>query len=328
MPVKHGTIVRRISAPGSVLARRESRIGPEVRGRIERVFVSEGDRVEAGDPLFEIEPSLYATGLRRARAGLDLARAERRQVEADQARAQKLKEQNIITEREIDRLETQLAVAKARERQAAELATASKQDLERCVVHAPYAGTVAARLADEGTTALVQPQTIVIVLQETEELEAHATIPESQLQAIQVGDRALLRVEGLAEPIETTVSAVGDTIDPATRTYLVTMRVSNADRQLKAGVFAQVEILPEPRSDVLLVPREAVRTEEGRTRVMTIRDGRVEAVLVAVGVVTEDQAEIRSGIEAGTPVIVGKSAGSIAPGMRVRVASDEPEPAP
>jgi RND family efflux transporter MFP subunit len=324
--VGSGAIAERISAPGSVLARRESQIGTMVSGRIERVFVSEGDRVGAGAPLFQIDPGPYAAALRGAEAGLDLARAERRQLEADLARARELEREKIVAPQQLDRLATSLAVARARERQAVEAVAIARQDLERTRVVAPYAGSVASRLADEGTTALVQPQTIVLVLQETAELEAKAAIPESQLQRIQPGDPARLFVEGITDPIETAVAAVGDTIDPATRTYLVTMRVANADRRLKAGVFARVEIRPRAREAVALVPRAALRTEEGRNRVLVVRDGHAHAVPVEVGVVSDELAEILRGVEPGEPVIVGEAAGALAPGMRVRVVAEGPTP--
>lgn len=322
VPVARGAIAQRVSAPGSLLARRESHVGTLVSGRIEHVFVSEGDRVEASAPLFQIDPAPFAAALRAAEAGLDVARAERGQLEADLARARELGREQIVSKQQLDRLATSLAVGRARERQAAEAVAIARQDLERTRVVAPYAGSVARRLADEGTTALVQPQTIVLVLQETAELEAQAAIPESQLQLIHPGDPVQLFVEGIPEPIETEVAAVGDTIDPATRTYLVTMRVSNADHRLKAGVFARVEIVPAKRADALLVPRAALRTEEGRQRVLVVRDGRAVAVPVELGVVSGELAEITRGVEVGESVIVGEAAGSLASGMRVRVVAE------
>ena len=57
-PVTRGSIEQRVSAPGSLAAQRESHIGAEVRGRIEEVFVAEGDRVDAGAPLFRIDPGV------------------------------------------------------------------------------------------------------------------------------------------------------------------------------------------------------------------------------------------------------------------------------
>ncbi|MBW2372096.1 MAG: efflux RND transporter periplasmic adaptor subunit [Deltaproteobacteria bacterium] len=292
--VERGTIAQRIRAPGSLDALRESHIGAEVRGRLWKVYVDDGDRVGEGDPLFQIDPEPYVLAFRQAKAGRDLARAERRQMQSDFARAQALLRKDVISRQEVDRLGTRVDVAKAHERQADEAVDLAKLNLSRTLAQAPYSGTIAKRLADEGTTALVQPQTVVVVLQETQELEGRATIPEAHLQAVHVGDRAVIRVEGLAEPIETLITSVGDAVDAATRTYEVKMRVPNPDYRLKAGVFA----------------------------VLTVQDGRAVAVAVRLGVMSPKVAEVSAGLEAGQRVIVGQEAKIIAPGMRVRERED------
>lgn len=317
--VRHGSIAQLLTASATLEARRESRIGTEVQGRVLRVYVDEGDRVATGDPLFEIDPEPYQMALRQAEARLDLVRAQRAQGDADLARARSLRERGVVALQAIEQLETQVAVARANERQAEEAVALARHQLSRTRVVAPWSGSVAARLVDEGSTALVQPQTIVLVLQESGLLEARASIPESQLALLRVGDPAKLHVEGVAAPIETTISAVGDAIDPATRTYSIRMPVANESHALKAGVFALVEIEPRPKADVLVVPRAAVRSEDGRTRVFTVHDGRATPVSVVLGLVGDVEAEVLGGLEAGTPVIVGEAAGQIAPGMRVRV---------
>ena len=324
--VRRGEIAQTIIAPGSLAARRESHIGTEVSGRVLRIFVTEGDRVEAGAPLFQIDPAPYEMAVRQAAAGLDLAQAEQRQITADLQRARVLGKQRVVAQQELDRLVTQLAVSEARVRQAEEAVALARHNLERTTVPAPYAGSVARRLVDEGTTALVQPQTIVVVIQETAALEAQAAIPESQLLSVRPGDTVLISVEGLREPIRTTVSSVSDTIDPATRTYLVKAPVANPDRLLKAGVFAAVELRPQPKRGALLVPREALRTEDGRARVMLLRDGRAEAAPVEVGLVSEQDAEVLAGLDAGALVVVGGAARTIAPGMRIHQIDAPAEP--
>ncbi len=333
--VRRGSILQRIAAPGSLMALRESRIGPEVRGRIERIFVSEGDRVEAGDPLFQIEREPYQLALRQAEARLVRARAERKKLEADLARGQALHTQDIVARQKLDELETGVEVARAAEREAEERVSISRRDLDTTLVRAPYAASVAARLEDEGTTALVQPQTIVLVLQETSELEAQATIPEVHFAAIATGDAALLHIEGLPHPVPTEVSAVGDAIDPATRTYLVKMRVSNDDHGLKAGTFARVEILPRAKNDVVLVPRAAVRREDGRSQVLVVRDGRVVAQPVRLGIVSEDAVEVLRGVRVDDEIVVGDGLRRVASGMRVNAVpvhrvdeADAAEPTP
>lgn len=316
--VRRGSILQRISVPGSIVAKRESHIGPEVRGRIAKIHVEEGDRVAEGDPLFEIDREPYELALRQAQARLDRARAERKQLETDLARGRKLHRQEVVAEQRMDELRTGREVAKAAERVAQEAVALAQLNLDQTVVRAPYEASVAARLEDEGTTALVQPQTIVLVLQETDELEAHAAIPEVHFAAIQLGDPALLHVEGLPQPIPAEIHAVSDAIDPATRTYLVKMHVANPEHRLKAGVFARVEILPRAKGDVLLVPRDAVRQEDGKTRVLAVRDGRAVAVPVRLGVVAEDAVEVLHGLRVDEEIVVGEGARTLGPGMRVQ----------
>ena len=71
--VRRGSVEASISAPATLEAQRESRIGPEVQGTLLHVFVDEGDRVEAGAPLFEVDPTPYRFALRQAEAGLEEA---------------------------------------------------------------------------------------------------------------------------------------------------------------------------------------------------------------------------------------------------------------
>jgi membrane fusion protein (multidrug efflux system) len=317
--VRSGSISQRVFAPGSLVARRVSHIGAEVPGRIEEIFVRSGERVEAGAPLFRIDPEPYEAALRRAEAGLDLAHSQREQLDADLERLKALHADGVGSESEVDRAGTALRVAMARERQAREAVAMGRLDLKRTSVVAPYAGSIAERLVDEGTTALVQPQTIVVVIHETTELEARADVAERQLSVVRVGDPALVHLEGLADPIPTTVATVSDTIDQATRTYRVRMRIPNPDHRLKAGVFARIEIQPQGKRDALLVSREAIRSEEAQTQVLVVRDRRAVAVPVRLGLVSDTEAEVLSGLELGTEVIVGRAAQELAAGMRVHV---------
>jgi RND family efflux transporter MFP subunit len=322
-PVRRGSIGYRIFAPASLAARRASKIGAEVPGRIQEVFVRAGDRVEEGAPLFRIDPKPYQAAFRRAEAGLDLARSERLQIAADLDRVTVLHRDGIGSQSDLDRAHTARAVAIAKERQAKEGVAVARLDLQRTLVTAPYAGSIAERLADEGTMAIAQPQTIVVVIHETNELEARADVAERQLSVIRVGDPAFVHIEGLAEPIRTQVDSVADTIDPATRTYRVKMRVANLDHRLKSGIYARVEIQPADKQDVLLVSRESIRSEAARTRVLTVMDGRAVAVPVRLGLVSDSDAEVLTGVEFGTPVIIGKAAQEIAPEMRVRVVESD-----
>lgn len=316
--IRRGSIIQRISAPGSILARREARIGAEVRGLLTEIYVDEGSRVEQGDPLFQIDPELFRLALRRSEAALDRARAERRQLEHDLTRGRALHKQNVMAEQETDRIASGLEVAEAAEREVSEAVAMARRDLDRTTVRAPFAGSITRRLVDEGTTALVQPQTIVLILQETHELEAIATIAEVHFANIRIGDVALLRVDGLPLPIATQIEAVGDSVDPVTRTFRVRMRVPNPDYRLKAGLFARVEILPKAKSQVVLAPRAALRTQEGRTHVLVLREGHAMQTPIEIGLISENAVEVLAGLHVDDEVVVGEAARNLGSGMRVR----------
>jgi RND family efflux transporter MFP subunit len=287
---------------------------------LERVFVNVGDGVSEGDLLFQIDRRRYRIDLAQAQAGLQLAVAKRVQAEADVARAGALVERLVVSAQALEALATALDIARSEEEQARQTVEMASQLLEDTEVRAPYAGTISERLADEGTMVLAIPQTIVLVLQETAVLEARTAIPESH-PLVHVGDLAKITVSSTRQVLEASVSAVSDTIDPATRTYEVRVAVDNADHRLKTGLFVRVELSARTPREVLLVPRDAVRSEGGRPEVLAVRDDMVIAVPIQTGLATEEAFEVVSGIDAGTQVVVGESRGLLAPGDRVTPSS-------
>jgi multidrug efflux pump subunit AcrA (membrane-fusion protein) len=164
-----------------------------------------------------------------------------------------------------------------------------------------------------------------VVLQETALLEARTAIAEARGTDVRPGDPAWIRVGGAA-PIEAAVTAVGDTLDPTTRTYLVRALVPNEDHRLKAGLFAEIEIRPRSKQDVLLVPRDALRSFDGEECVLAVRDGRAVPVRVEVGAVSEESAEVRGELVPGELVLVGEAVRGVEPGTRVRVEQASAEP--
>ena len=322
--VRRGAVTQSISAPGSLVARRESHIGTEVAGRIVQVFVSEGDRVEAGAPLFQIDPAPYEMALRQAEAGLDVARAERLQLEADLARAQTLRRQSVMAQQEHrparDRARRGAGAASGRPPRRVALA---RHNLERTLVRAPYAGSVAQRDSPtRARTALVQPQTIVVVLQETDELEARRG--DSREPAV-AGPASATRRGCASKGLPSPIADHGLRGERHHRPGDPHLPGQDAGAQpgprLKAGVFAHVEILPQPKRDVAARARaRRSAREDGRTRLLVVRDGRAQAVPVADRRASPSRrSRSLHGADAkARRSIVGEAARTIAPGMRVR----------
>jgi RND family efflux transporter MFP subunit len=308
-----------VTVSGSIVARRSTALGPEVAGRISRVYVEVGDTVEEGDPIFLIDPVPYRVRLDEAAAGLELARAQLTEARDQAARLDKLAGKQMASEQEHDRARTLATVARARVQQARSRLKRAENDLERTMVRAPYPGSVVERRAHEGTMAAVTPNTTVVVLQETSVLEAILDIPEASLTVVRPGDRVELYVEGVTEPIESKVQIVNDRIDLASRTYEVRAPVPDPERRVKAGAFVRGEVQPRAKDAVLLVDRSALTTHDGRTFAFRVSDGRAESVPVTLGIVGNDAAEVLRGLSEGDEVVVGKITSRLSDGTRVAV---------
>jgi RND family efflux transporter MFP subunit len=318
--VRRGEVTAPVITTGSIAARRSSPIGPSVPGRILAVFVHVGDEVPLGTPLFQIDPGPYAIAVQAAEAGLALARAELDNAREDARSAAALAEKEIVSREQHRQIRTRLAIAGARVEQAESALARARDDLFRTFVLAPYAAIVVERLAHEGTMATVTPNTTVVVLHAAGELEAVLSVPEATGVSVRTGDAVRLSIEGVPEPMESEVSAVTASVDPATRTYKVRapVRALATREPVKAGAFVHAEIAPRPREAALLVDRTAVAHHDGSAVAFRAASGRVERVTLRLGTIGERDVEVIEGLADGDEVVVGEAVARLSDGARIR----------
>jgi RND family efflux transporter MFP subunit len=314
--VELGVLPVAIEASGSIQARRVSHIGAEVGGRLLEVFVDVGDEVESGMALFQIDPHPYEMALADARAGLELARAERDNAVAERERVERLIQERAVSKRRRDEQKTAAAVATARVAQMEARVERARNDLVRTLVRAPYAGSIVERLAHHGELAGADP---VVVLQETGALVLELDIPESTPAPVREGAPVRIFVQGRSEPLETRVDRVSDRVDAATRTYRVRAPIVDPEGSVKAGSYARAEVLatrPDPRP---LVDRRALLMRDGRSYLFRVEDGVARRIPVRVGAVVDERAEILSGVAEGDRVVRGAAVTRLADGDEIRV---------
>ena len=313
----------RVAASGTIEARRLTHVGAEVRGRIVRVLVDVGDDVEAGAPLFQIDPVPFRMAVAEARAALALASAESANADAEARRMQRLVEQAVASKQRWDQQRTLAEVARARAAAAQARLDRARRDLERTEVRSPYAASVVERRADEGTVVGVEP---ILVIQERGALQAILDVPEATPVPVRVGDAARLFVEGLAGPIEVTIDRVAGRVDPQTRTYEVRADVADPDGLLKAGSYARAELFPTRSKPMAVVAATSVLNRDGRSYVLRVEDGVVHHVPVRVGIQVDERAEILSGVSPGEWVVSGEAVVRLANGTRVIGREDDDAP--
>ncbi len=315
VPVAAETLTASFTATGSVMARRTTAVAPEVPGRIVEIRVDVGDRVTGGEVLFRIDPAPFELALAEAEAALELARAELDDAEQEAVRVEHLLARHAASERRAERARTAAAVARARVAQMQARVARARHDLARTAVRAPFAGSVVGRFADEGAMAGGEP---VLLLQETEALEAVVAIPEAWPAPARVGDEVLLRAASLDAPVPARIARVSDRVDEATRTYEVRAPLPPGVEGLRAGSYVEAEVRVHTAGPVPVVPRSALVVREGRTTAFRVEGDRVAAVPVRTGLGDATHVSIRSGLEVGDEVVVGEAAGRLRDGDAVR----------
>ncbi|MSO65080.1 MAG: efflux RND transporter periplasmic adaptor subunit [Alphaproteobacteria bacterium] len=307
-----GTISDIVEAVGSARANEAVTLTPKVGGLIRRFTFTEGQRVKAGQVVVELDSNELEAKLQENRA---LRENTIRQLE----RAQRLLQMRSVAQAKVDDLEAQLSASNAR-------IMADEARLADYSIRAPFEGKVGLRRVSVG--AMVTPGVEIATLDDTTSMKVDFRVPESALRAIKVGTKLEARTP--AYPGRTfpgTVTTIGTRVDPATRSVELRADLPNRDDALKPGMFMTASLIVETRDNAVLVPEEAVVSAGERHIVYTVVDGKAKEMPIAIGQQAGGKIEIRSGLPAGTTVIVGGVL-KIRDGVPVRPGGTPPAGAP
>lgn len=308
-----------VRGTGALEAVRATDLGPRVDGVIEAIEVDVGDRVEAGDLLFRTRRVRYELAVRRAAAGLERARAERRQAELDLRRAEALHREQALSSERLDRARSRAEIARAAEAAAEAALASARQDLADTEVRAPFAGVVTARYVDEGALqrTLMSASARVLRLAQIDPVRAVVRVPAEHLSRVRTGATVRLEVQGLEGVFRGEVRALNDQVDPATRSLELRIEVPNPEHRLKPGLFVRAWLELPPR-EALVLPREAVSGLPDAPFAFVAEDGRVRRRRLVARDLDSDRVEIVGGLHEGERVFVG-------PGLR-ELAEGDPAP--
>jgi RND family efflux transporter MFP subunit len=258
--------------------------------------------------------------------------AVRRAVVAQEDAARRLKvkrdllARNVASRDEFDLAETDLKLAEATTAQAVTEARAvlaatrlrkasldtAEQKLADCKLRAPVpaagaAGVkylVAQRLLSEGEMVRSMPVTNAFKLVVAESLELHAAVPERYTPDVKVGQAVEVRVDAYpGAAFAGRVARVNPTVDPLNRTFDVEVAVPNADGRLRCGGFARAAIRVRTDPQVKTVPREAVTTFAGVTKLFVAAGDAAKAVPVEIGTRERDWVEVVGDVPADAVVV-------------------------
>ena len=292
VPVEVAAVAeRRISASYSGTANLEvpadAQVVAKTGGVLLRVLVEEGDTVEAGQALAQIDPE---------RTRLEVARAEAtmRRLQANFERSKELFERKLVSADANDQLRYEFESAKA----AYDLA---RLELSYTTITAPISGVVAQRMAKPGNLIALNAPVYRIV--DTSYLEAVLNVPEREMNTMKAGLPIRMMVDALAGQVfEGEVGRISPVVDSQTGTFRV-VGVFRGQDKLRPGMFGRLNIVYDERDAALTVPRIALIEGSGESAVFVVENGKAVRKVLQLGYINGEYAEVLGGIEAGDQVI-------------------------
>lgn len=292
------------------------RVGTFVDGRVVHIFAKVGDTVRKGQTLVHI----HSHELTDARANVAKAKAsivEKEkalafaQAEAD--RAARLFEAKAIAKREVEQANAHVVAIKAEiELVKAELERASEflehlavdQDApDEVAIRSTLSGVVTKRLITEGS--VVSDASDLLEIANASTLWAIAEVPEANAAFVRIGQAVAIKVPSLGDAtISGKVIHIGAALNPETRTMQVRCLVNNPRGNLRAEMYATMQISGGTTVSTLAVPREAVQDINGEKVVFVAQaDNSFEKKVVELGREQGDKIEITSGLQSGQRVV-------------------------
>lgn len=247
------------SFSGQIEPRFQANLSFQVGGKLVNRLVDVGDRVKKGQVLAKLDPQDLGLALQAAQAQFDAAATEHAQLKTDLDRAKTLKQQNFISQAELDRRQLAFDAAASRLSQArAQLSTQSNQR-QYGDLRAPNDGVVAAVYAEAGQ--VMAPGQAVLQWANESEVQVRMAVPESRVTDIKLGQEASVLLWSGKETLQAKVREVSPLADPVTRTFSVLLDVIDPGKATRFGMSATIQFSKAAQSNVFKLPIQALVAE-------------------------------------------------------------------
>lgn len=280
MPIELKTIKRTVETTASLVAEQETYLAPAIPGKIRSINVDVDDKVKEGQILIKMDESqLSQTRLQYANLQKDLARMDT------------LLQYGSVTQQAYDQMKTQVNVTKS----------AISNLEENTTLKAPYNGIVTGKYYNDGEIFSGAPNTqagkaAIVSLVKMDVLKVFINISESYLPLIKKGQTAILESDVYPQDIfQAKIQTIYPTVNAATRTFTVELRIDNSAYKLRPGMYSKVTLEMGDRK-ALLVPSLAVIKQTGtNNRYVFLREGNVaRKIQVKLGERVDDEVELIS----------------------------------
>jgi len=325
-----------LTASGYVVARRKAVVSAKIQGRLSALRVEEGSVVREGETLARLESIDYEAAVARARAAVQRSEADLNEFKRQLRLADEMTKQKIMADDQREAAASRVKIAEAQLAQSSADLSFAEAQLQNTVIRAPFSGVVVKKMAEVGESVAPIPPGVnistssgaIVALADLETLEVEADVAEANVAKVGSGQPAEVTVEAIPDRrYKAVLRQVIPTADRTKATVMVKVTILDKDKDLKPEMSAKVTFLePEKKEKpdaaaaqpVVLVPRAAVATRDGKPTVFLVREGKAQARVVVLGTERQGQVIVQDGL-AGGETIVAKPGDELKDGSPVRV---------
>ena len=276
--VERGDLTQVVKSTGQVQPIKTVQVGTQVTGPVKKLYVDYNDRVQQGQVVAQIDPTVYQAqvdqgraNLRAAQANVDSTQAKLIQAEAELKRNRELIARDLVSQSDLDTtvanrdvLAAQVKQAGAAVEQTQAALRLSETNLSYTTIRSPVDGVVIARNVDEGQTVVASftSQTLFVIATDLKQMQVEADVPEADIGRIRAGQPVRFTVDAYPDQdFEGTVSEVrlSAAIQQNVVTYPVIIKAPNPDEKLLPTLTANVSVEVAHHVKVLKVPNSALR---------------------------------------------------------------------
>lgn len=315
-----------INALGSVVPRSSVVVHPRVDGELISVNFTEGQTVQKGDLLLQIDPRPYQVALTQAEGQLAKDQAALLSARQDLARYQSLVKEGSISKQQLDQQTALVNQAEGAVKSDQGQVAGARLNLSYCQVTAPVSGKLGLRQVDVGNIVRASDANGVVVINQFQPIDVTYAIPEDQVQSVlkQVHAGNSLQVSAFDRAQKNVLDtgklrSLDNQIDPTTGTLKFKAEFANQANNLFPNQFVNVRMLVETQKNVTLLPSAAIQRGVNGTFVFVVNtDSSVIARPVTLGAVDGDNTAVLTGVNAGERVVLD-GADKLKDGSKVKV---------
>jgi membrane fusion protein (multidrug efflux system) len=305
--VDRGNIAATLLTYTSLEAERHVDVVSRTQGLVETILVEEGDRVQEGQPLAQLDTDALELTLQEREVNMN-------SLESNYNRSRELLDQELLSSQEFEQTKFQYEAAATQYESA-------KLQLEYATIRSPFSGIITERLVEVGN--LVNANDVVFRTADLDPLLARIYVPEKDIGQVRPGQSVRINVEGSEQTHTGRVALISPIVDPESGTVKVTVEIRDRMGTLRPGMFTTVNLVIAIQENVLQVEKKALVAEAEGSYAFLFQDGTAEKRLLEIGIAEGDYVEVLSGLSDGDSIITVGQEG-LRNGAPVRIAGQIP----